>query len=569
MKKKETIKENQAGTPNNLLDDIDTIAKLGLKHKLSELFFERAKPHLAAVGSFFRITETQAALFSLIMELSDDGAIPIGKIAKTLKLRKIQMFKYMDDFDVLETKMLVKVVSDTDPFSLDIGVSSSNPCYTVPFEVIKALRKGRLYKKQSYKNLEASEFFEIADRLFTAAQKREISGNGFTAEMDSLFNGNIKSAFVQGVLKYKLSSNNARLLLFMICAWLTLDDGSFTLSILRTLLGYQNALRLVRKFKNGEHPLLEVGLIENVNDDGLADAEAWVITSKTKEIFMADLNIKEIKKKKRQNVIAAEELQERSLFYSENVTSRINELTSLLTEENFSTIKMRLIEKKMPAAFTILFQGSPGTGKTETVYQIARKTGRDICQVDISETKSQWFGESEKRIKGLFDSYRGLLRRKNALTPILLFNEADAVLGKRQELGETRRGPAQTENAIQNIILEEMEKLHDGILIATTNMICNLDKAFERRFLYKIEFENPTEETRAAIWQNMMPALDEAGAMMLSRRFEFSGGQINNIAKKEAISSILRCRELDLEDIIAFCNDEQIEKKPVKIGFGV
>ena len=56
------------------------------------------------------------------------------------------------------------------------------------------------------------------------------------------------------------------------------------------------------------------------------------------------------------------------------------------------------------------FNGSPGTGKTESVYQLARQSGRDIMQVDISETKSMWFGESEKRIKEIFDRYRGYVR---------------------------------------------------------------------------------------------------------------------------------------------------------------
>lgn len=88
-----------------------------------------------------------------------------------------------------------------------------------------------------------------------------------------------------------------------------------------------------------------------------------------------------------------------------------------------------------------------------------------------------WFGESEKLIKGIFDNYRKAVRESKA-APILLFNEADAVLGKRQQNGNNRL--AQTENAMQNILLQEMERL-EGILIATTNLTQNLDKAFERR----------------------------------------------------------------------------------------
>ena len=104
-------------------------------------------------------------------------------------------------------------------------------------------------------------------------------------------------------------------------------------------------------------------------------------------------------------------------------------------------------------------------------------------QVNISEIKSMWVGESEKNIKQVFDNYRAMVNDSQT-TPILLFNEADAIIGKRQE--GTLRSVDKMENSIQNIILQEMEML-DGILIATTNLAQNMDKAFERRFLYKIK----------------------------------------------------------------------------------
>lgn len=125
------------------------------------------------------------------------------------------------------------------------------------------------------------------------------------------------------------------------------------------------------------------------------------------------------------------------------------------------------------------FYGTPGTGKTETVLQIARKTGRDLIQVNVSEVKSMWVGESEKNIKGIFDDYKQKVKQ-SVKAPILLFNEADAIIGKRQVGAE--RAVEKMENSIQNIILQEIEQL-DGILIATTNLAENMDKAFERRFL--------------------------------------------------------------------------------------
>jgi SpoVK/Ycf46/Vps4 family AAA+-type ATPase len=245
--------------------------------------------------------------------------------------------------------------------------------------------------------------------------------------------------------------------------------------------------------------------------------------------------------------------------------SDIAELTDLLKEENFPTVQKRLLENGNRIGFACLFSGGPGTGKTETVYQIAKKTGRAIMKVDISETKSMWFGESEKKIKELFDKYRNAVKYSKPV-PILLFNEADAVIGKRQNIGADRNGPAQTENTIQNIILEEIENLN-GILIATTNLTQNMDKAFERRFLYKIDFENPTLEARVSIWQSLIPDLTKNDAQDLATKFEFSGGQIENIARRRTIAKLLYGENPALETMLQYCMEEHQETQETAIGF--
>ena len=223
-------------------------------------------------------------------------------------------------------------------------------------------------------------------------------------------------------------------------------------------------------------------------------------------------------------------------------------------------------EKGLRSGFTCLFYGAPGTGKTETVYQIARESGRDLFIVDISQIKSCWVGESEKNIKEVFDKYRRCVS-DGGTVPILLFNEADAIFGIRAVGAE--RAVDKMENAIQNIILQEMEDL-DGILIATTNLTSNLDKAFERRFLYKVRFGRPSPEARVAIWQAMIPSLsrDEAGA--LAAEFDFSGGQIENVVRKREVKAIIGPEEPTFEDIRAYCEEETIgEAVPVRrrIGF--
>ena len=124
------------------------------------------------------------------------------------------------------------------------------------------------------------------------------------------------------------------------------------------------------------------------------------------------------------------------------------------------------------------------------------------------------------------------------------------------------------ENSLQNIILQEMEQL-DGIMIATTNLQENMDKAFERRFLYKIKFEKPDASVRSKIWRQMIPELTEADAAILAGDYELSGGQIENVARKHTINSLLYDAPCNLTALLAsYCQQEVLtDTKIRKIGF--
>ncbi|MDR3095181.1 MAG: AAA family ATPase [Bacteroidales bacterium] len=268
---------------------------------------------------------------------------------------------------------------------------------------------------------------------------------------------------------------------------------------------------------------------------------------------------------KEKNIIPHRNIVSKTLFYNPEESEQITALIRLLEEERFREVQQRLSESGMRQGFTCIFYGAPGTGKTETVYQIARQTQRNIFLVNISDTKSMWFGESEKRIKEIFDQYRQL-QRASDIAPVLLFNEADAVLGGRRE--GMKGAIDQTENAIQNIILQEMEAL-DGIMIATTNLTGNLDKAFERRFLYKIHFNQPSQATRQLIWQTLIPSLTPDETAELAASYNFSGGEIENIARKHTVEYILRRSALSISDLHQLCKSEKWTQntRPKPIGF--
>ena len=156
--------------------------------------------------------------------------------------------------------------------------------------------------------------------------------------------------------------------------------------------------------------------------------------------------------------------------------------------------------------------------------------------------------------------------RTEEKAPILLFNEADAIFSKR--LDDIERSVDQMNNAIQNIILQEMETL-DGVLIATTNMLNNLDDAFERRFIFKVEFHLPEKESRAKIWKSMITDLSDADAEELADRYTFSGGNIENVARKSTVEYVLSGATPTLASIEALCEEEFLagKKRVAKIGF--
>ena len=251
-------------------------------------------------------------------------------------------------------------------------------------------------------------------------------------------------------------------------------------------------------------------------------------------------------------ILPSSTIRERRLYYNRNNNGDVNRLYDFLKQDNFNLVINRLKERGRNASATILLYGDPGTGKTELAYQIARKTGRDILRADISKLISSFHGDSEKNFSELFRAYNYLYHLSNQ-EPILLFNEADGILGKRSDV--VRQCVDKIENRIVNQLLEKLENF-EGIFIATTNFANNLDFAFDRRFLYKINLQKPDEQTRMEIWEDRFPELKESDLELLAAQYPFTGGQIENIAKKVDIDYAIYGTEPNLSSIISYCNSE-------------
>jgi SpoVK/Ycf46/Vps4 family AAA+-type ATPase len=174
-----------------------------------------------------------------------------------------------------------------------------------------------------------------------------------------------------------------------------------------------------------------------------------------------------------------------------------------------------------------LFSGPPGTGKTMCAGVIARELDMELFRVDLSRVVSKWIGETEKNLARVFDE----AQRSNA---VVLFDEADSLFAKRTEVKSSVDRYANLE---VNFLLQRMETFN-GITVLTTNFEDTIDSAFKRRLTFRIRFEKPDAEARAALWEKMFPPTAELANDVdfgeLGRRFEVSGGNIRNAAIRAA-----------------------------------
>jgi len=202
-------------------------------------------------------------------------------------------------------------------------------------------------------------------------------------------------------------------------------------------------------------------------------------------------------------------------------------------------VKWGIKDKKSGIDARIIFYGAAGTGKTMTAYSLAKSLKRQVLAFDCSKILSMYVGESEKNVRKIFDTFYEL-SQKTKTEPILLLNEADQFLGARSSGNIT--GSDQMHNQMQNIFLEQIENFR-GMLIATTNLLENIDKAFSRRFNYKIEFKKPNKEQRIELWEKMLPKEapyeDEFSIEKLAE-YGLTGGQINLIVKNTAYKVAVR-----------------------------
>ena len=514
---------------------------------------------ISYVSGLYGIGPESVVLLAAILENSFGGNIGDADLATYLGCTNIEFIRYHENLREMEKAGII--IS---------GSRMGNRIYKVSQEAMKAVEKNSCFTPVKMTGLSADELFSRFRKQFQAFRNNSIDAECLLEELDGLVGQNDHLAFCKKCLSsilYGVCSDTERRIFYYLCHRFVSDgDRTVEVEAVTDFTDYFEDDRvLLRRISHEGMPMQKNGLVCFGMRDGLADTDSLSLSDKVTEDFFAEIEIPEEESIRHRDLISAANIPAKDLFFNPAENEQIERLKGLPAEENFRAVQDRLAECSMRKGFNILLYGAPGTGKTASVHELARMTGRDIFHVDMSQIKSKWVGDSEKSVKGIFKTYRSLCRQ-GAKAPILLFNEADAIFSRRFE--NVERSVDQMYNALQNIILEEMERL-DGILVATTNLLANLDPAFERRFIYKVQFSMPEKESRTRIWESLIPGLSGEDAAVLAGKYAFSGGNIENIARKSTVEYILSGSAPTLSSLEKNCEAELLNRKAArtKIGF--
>jgi hypothetical protein len=398
------------------------------------------------------------------------------------------------------------------------------------------------------------------------------------SEVDQFFNDivlnnqNLKLVSYCNYRGYFEMSHNAYVL-FGICAKAIFSNNDFEFSYMPRFISYNkhsiNELRM--EILHDLWAPIKEGLVENAGGEIQGKDIPLKLTGKGYNFLLGELDPEYLKFVMKKNgyvktpLIYPQNIQKTPLYFDAYFQEKIERLDSLLSNSNFQKYQRGFHSNAKMKGLTILFHGDPGCGKTEYALQLAKKTNRPLMKIDITDFQSKWLGESEKQLKQIFTDYRTVCESNHNNIPILFLNECDQIIGKRISINSSLD---QITNGIQNILLEEMESFN-GILIGTSNLVNNMDGAFERRWLLKLQFASPTKSARVHIWKSKIKCLKTKDAIILATQFDFTPAEISNIAKKYAMEKLLGLKKNQISTIIELGESERfIRQNQVRcVGF--
>jgi hypothetical protein len=545
----------------NLLIQVEKISHAAAKCNMDFQTMLAEKESIMEVSDFLGITFDQAVLFSCLVELSLQKTVTLENLSRHLKCSVLKIIVIKHEIEALEKLTLLKKKSK----SPRVITSYNEIGYSVPFNVIEALRTSDKSFLNPVLKLNFPNLLEHVQKIYKNRVDDTLTTKELIEEIDQLLANNKDHAFIKYINQKVEKTTNKCVVLVLAYYRLTglvlMDSDNLQETIFDDIADHMEFRRTIA---SGKNEIIAKNIITMQHSD-FANEQIMSLSQQSIKILYDDYPELCIQEISNNGLIKFDSIIDKQLYFNPELSFQINNITNVLGKKQFTSFQKAAKLNKLNTGITTIFYGYSGTGKTEAVYQIAKKTHRDIMMVDLSQTKSMWMGESEKQVKKIFDDYKQLLKT-SSIQPILFINEVDGLFSKRQKLGNSSTSSSQTMNTIQNIILQALESF-EGILFATTNLTENLDKAFERRFLFKVDFPKPDKNIRASIWKSKLPELTLKMAETLAERFELTGGQIDIQIRQLVLKKVLHKKTNVFESLLESCGKEKGFSERLMIGF--
>ncbi len=521
----------------------------------------RQNPVVDHLASLFSLSHEEARLYTLIFaSVLEDGVCKFEHMKREFMIDDEEHVPLLKSIDRLEKRALLTIKRDGGRFA---RINRLTPVMQIDDTVLNWV----IFGIDNLAEIDFSDIYAVTEAVIDLMEKKQegtLTQSRFFNEFERLMSKlDRKEPFYECFRGFP--TQEQMVVFICIMEYLERNSGESAIRIAENIyekLAYKS--QFVSKILKEELKIFKHDIVRLDESPVLFDTTTQVeLTEASISMLFGTTVTKQKKFQSRFTRHLKHETLHKSLFLPDDLVRTLQQFENAVTPQRFAKVREMLKESRLAAGFVALFYGQPGTGKTASVYELAYRTGRDVLQVDLAAIQSKWVGQSEKNTRAIFNEYR---RAKEEMEqePILLFNEADGLLSRRFDV---RDSVVQMHNTMQNIILEELENFN-GICIATTNLTQNLDNAFARRFLYKLEFPKPVPAQRKAIWHARLPELPGNTINRISR-YNLSGGEIENVVKKYRLEEILNDRKPSLAELEEWCAMERCYNKPenYKIGF--
>jgi hypothetical protein len=548
-------------------DAIQFLCSKAEMSKLSEEFWhdENVTKALECVKQILPFNDNQIVLFAIISIYSViEQKVTIEEISTRLGVTPFHIFKMEKDLE-----SLVEQGYMTEEKS---SFENTEDQFHIEKYILKSLRDGKQPKIAKNKPIENN--IELIIDMVHTIDNDETSFYDIEKKLQQYYKDYPHIGLIEQLQKHDFNTMECSILFFLIGALIN-DDSSVRFDSLVETIScneQQKSFEIKDYLRKKGSKLIRMKYIHFLSGGFMERARIAITNKALLQLLpeeyktLAQSNIQADMETSPWSVIKPKDIFLKRLIYDGKTLQQISMLREILSQQRLRKIQDNLKQQGLRKGINILLYGYPGTGKTETVLQLCKESKRMVLQVNISDMKSKWFGQSEKIVNNLFEQYKTMIKSSKN-TPVLLFNEADAVLSSRKNLSQNS-SCGQTENAIQNILLQAFEN-NEGIIICTTNLTVNLDKAFNRRFLFKVEFCKPDLQTEVELVKlKLGKYLNEQECTRLATSYTLTGGALDNVLTKIVAKECLHSQTPTIDEIMEYCRQDMLGKKERQaIGF--